>query len=60
MKNNLICYANAKVNLHLEVLGKREDGYHNISSVFRSVSLKDRLEITLNCSKEILVISENT
>lgn len=60
MKNNLICYANAKVNLHLEVLGKREDGYHNISSVFRSVSLKDRLEITLNDSKEILVISENT
>jgi 4-diphosphocytidyl-2-C-methyl-D-erythritol kinase len=38
--------APAKVNLFLEVLNKRADGYHNINSVFQAVSLFDRLEFT--------------
>ena len=33
--------ANAKINLTLDVLDKREDGYHLIDSVFQSVSLSD-------------------
>jgi 4-diphosphocytidyl-2-C-methyl-D-erythritol kinase len=33
--------ANAKVNLFLEVLDKRSDGYHNIETVFQSVDLHD-------------------
>lgn len=33
--------ANAKINLTLDVVGKREDGYHLIDSVFQSVSLCD-------------------
>lgn len=33
----------AKVNLHLRVLGKREDGFHDIFTVFQSVSLCDEL-----------------
>jgi len=33
--------AYAKINLFLEVLGKREDGYHEIESVMQSVSLFD-------------------
>ncbi len=36
----------AKVNLFLQVAGKRKDGYHDIFSVFQAVSLYDRLEIT--------------
>ncbi len=35
----------AKINLTLDVLGKREDGYHLIDSVFQSVSLCDEVEI---------------
>jgi len=35
--------APAKVNLFLEVLNRREDGYHNINSLFQAVSLFDRL-----------------
>jgi 4-diphosphocytidyl-2-C-methyl-D-erythritol kinase len=31
----------AKINLYLEVLGRREDGYHEIESVMQSVSLSD-------------------
>ena len=37
--------AKAKVNLTLEVLNKREDGYHNIKSVFQALSLHDDIKI---------------
>jgi 4-diphosphocytidyl-2-C-methyl-D-erythritol kinase len=33
--------ANAKLNLTLDVLGKREDGYHDLKSVMQTVSLYD-------------------
>ena len=36
--------AYAKVNLRLEVLGKRADGYHELRTIFQSVSLHDTLE----------------
>ena len=36
-------YAHAKVNLTLEVLGKRDDGYHEIRSILQAVSLADTL-----------------
>ena len=35
--------AYAKINLTLEVIGKREDGYHEIASVVQAVSLCDTL-----------------
>jgi 4-diphosphocytidyl-2-C-methyl-D-erythritol kinase len=34
----------AKINLHLEVLGRREDGYHELRTLMQSVDLRDRLE----------------
>ena len=37
--------ANAKVNLTLEVLGMREDGFHSLRSIVVPVSLSDTLEI---------------
>ncbi len=45
--------AYAKINLHLEVLNKRVDGFHNIASVFQPISLCDELliEETPNSSK---------
>lgn len=50
----------AKVNLTLDVLGKREDGYHDLQSVMQAISIRDDVEIdvdtnqpwTLNCSME--------
>ena len=38
----------AKVNLHLEVLFQREDGYHEIETIFQAIDLHDRLEFRLN------------
>jgi len=36
--------APAKVNLFLRILRKREDGFHELSSLFQTVSLMDRLD----------------
>ena len=38
--------ANAKINLSLQVCGKRQDGYHLIDTVMQSVGLYDEVEIT--------------
>ena len=35
----------AKVNLRLEVLGKRPDGFHELRTIFQSISLKDELRL---------------
>ena len=48
--------APGKVNLTLEVLGKREDGYHEIASVMQTISLFDTL--TFLPSDEIKVLTE--
>ena len=45
MTERVLLRAFAKVNYALEVRGLRGDGYHEISSVFQSVSLADELEI---------------
>ena len=50
----------AKINLHLEVLGKREDGYHELAMLMQSINLEDYLEIELNASGSINLSSNNT
>ena len=41
--NSLVIGAPAKVNLDLKVLRRRDDGYHDIDSIFQAVALFDRL-----------------
>ncbi|HEV2521256.1 MAG TPA: 4-(cytidine 5'-diphospho)-2-C-methyl-D-erythritol kinase [Candidatus Acidoferrales bacterium] len=35
----------AKVNLRLDVLGRRADGYHELRTIFQAISLHDKLEL---------------
>ena len=39
----MILGAHAKINLNLEVLGLRPDGYHELKTVFQSLALHDTL-----------------
>jgi 4-diphosphocytidyl-2-C-methyl-D-erythritol kinase len=41
----VVLRTSAKVNLALEVLGKRGDGYHEIATVLQAVDLFDRLKL---------------
>ena len=50
----------AKINLHLEVLGKRIDGYHELAMIMQSINLEDYLEIELNTKGIINLTSNNT
>ena len=44
----LISYS--KVNLRLDILGKRDDGYHELRTVFQKISLADELSIAISKS----------
>lgn len=41
----IVLWPAAKLNLSLEVLGRRSDGYHELASVFQAVDLRDELTI---------------
>lgn len=38
-------YAPAKINLYLSILKKRKDGYHDLETIFQTISLYDELEL---------------
>ena len=46
MYQKILCPA--KINLFLEVLGKREDGYHELDTVMHSVNLCDTVGVEVN------------
>ena len=41
----MIVFPNCKINLGLHILGKREDGFHNLETVFYPVAFRDALEL---------------
>ncbi len=49
----VVVWAPAKVNLYLEVLAKRADGYHEIATLMVAVSLYDTLEFKEEASGQI-------
>ncbi|MFU0833488.1 MAG: 4-diphosphocytidyl-2-C-methyl-D-erythritol kinase [Oscillospiraceae bacterium] len=56
---DLIENAYAKINLTLDITGKRVDGYHTLRSIFQSVTLCDRISLTLLSDGKIHVSSDN-
>lgn len=49
--------ARAKINLGLDVLGKRDDGYHEVRMVMQTVGIYDRLIMTRIPEDEIRIVS---
>jgi len=49
----------AKVNLRLEILKRREDGYHDIRTIFQKISLYDTLSLSLKKEKGISITTDH-
>lgn len=50
MENKVTISAHAKINLTLQITGRRNDGYHTLKSVMQSVSLHDIVTVTMDNS----------
>jgi 4-diphosphocytidyl-2-C-methyl-D-erythritol kinase len=59
MERSVFVPTYAKINLTLAVLGKRVDGYHDLSSVMQTISLHDTLRLTPNRSGQITARSDS-
>src|ERR1700749_3756244 len=49
----------AKINLDLRVLERRSDGYHNLRTIFQTISLADTLEIAYTPARRLTVELES-
>jgi 4-diphosphocytidyl-2-C-methyl-D-erythritol kinase len=59
MTDSLQLKSHAKVNLRLEILKRREDGYHELRTVFQKISLHDTLHFSLKQEKGISITSDH-
>ncbi len=50
----------AKINLHLEIIGKREDGYHELAMIMQNIDLSDYLELENNPKGVIKLNSDSS
>ncbi len=41
----MVSFPNAKINIGLNITGKRQDGFHNLETIFYPIEIKDALEI---------------
>jgi 4-diphosphocytidyl-2-C-methyl-D-erythritol kinase len=64
--NGISLKAPAKINLFLEILGKRDDGYHEIETVMQEINLVDNLQfeeiregVKLKCNNKNIPSDEN-
>lgn len=55
----MITFPNAKINLGLNIVARRQDGYHNIETVFFPIPLNDVLEIVPTDGETSLVCYGN-
>lgn len=48
----MITFPNAKINLGLNIIEKRPDGYHNLETIFYPINLQDALEVTRSTNSD--------
>ncbi len=48
----MIVFPNAKINIGLNILSKRDDGFHNLQSVFYPIKLRDIIEFKVNSEQK--------
>ena len=58
MSRSVVSQAYAKVNLTLEVLGRRPDGYHELSSVFATIRLADTVRVAVAPALDVRITPE--
>lgn len=59
MTDTLYWESPAKVNLRLEILKKREDGYHEIRTIFQKISLHDTLHFSLRQRRGVRITTDH-
>lgn len=52
---NFNIFPKAKINLSLDIVSKRENGYHNLKMIMHQVDLKDKITLSENKSGEFLL-----
>lgn len=53
--NTIMLKAYAKINIGLDVLGKREDGYHEVRMIMQTIRLYDKLNMKKSNKNEIVI-----
>ena len=51
-------HAPAKINLTLDIVGVREDGYHLLESIFQAVSVYDTITVKTKWGKSITLVAD--
>ena len=59
MADSLHLESPAKVNLRLEILKKREDGYHELRTIFQKISLHDTLHFSLKKERGVSIAADH-
>ena len=59
MNDSLHLESPAKVNLRLEILKKREDGYHELRTIFQKISLHDTLRFSLRKGRGVSIATDH-
>ena len=60
MDRSVQVFGYAKINLHLDITGRRADGYHTVNTVMQTVSLCDEVTITLREDEKIFAYTRDT
>jgi 4-diphosphocytidyl-2-C-methyl-D-erythritol kinase len=55
--NKMLTFPNCKINLGLYITNRREDGYHDLETVFYPIGLKDALEVVKGTEQPRLFLS---